>query len=287
MTSEPTTLRACLIGPGRAGGSLALAWHRAGVMRFEAVHARHPGHPVAERLGCPAVTAFSALPQADLWIVAVPDRAIAEVARQLAAHRPRPAAGVAMHLSGALSSDVMAPLRDVGVAVASGHPLRSFPVLDHNLAFEGTWCGVEGDDAALALIEDSFAALGGNCFRLDASAKTAYHGAAVLAGNALVGLADAAISSWRAAGLSEHTARAVFADLAGGVVQNVAKHGAPQALSGPLSRGDLETVSTQLAELDARDPGAAAVYRSLSRRVLTLVDNLDAETRKSLENLLR
>lgn len=287
MATDSPTPRACLIGPGRAGGSLALAWQRAGVLAFDAVYARQTAHPLAERLGCASVTVFAEVAEVDVWVVAVPDSSIAEVATQLARERRSASDGVALHLSGALSSEALAPLREIGLAVASGHPLRSFPACDENLVFDGTWCGLEGDAEAVSLLEDWFSALGGHCIRIDGAAKTAYHGAAVLAGNTLVGLADAAIAGWRAAGLPEDTARAVFADLAGGVIQNVTTRGTAASLSGPLSRGDLDTVAAQLAELDARDPSAAAVYRALSLRLLTLLDGSDADRREAFETLLR
>jgi len=68
-----------------------------------------------------------------------------------------------------------------------------------------------------------------------------------------------------------------------GVNPRCAQTGIPHS----LSRGDLDTVAAQLAELDARDPSAAAVYRALSLRLLTLLDGSDADRREAFETLLR
>ncbi len=279
-------LRACLVGPGRAGGSLTLAWQAAGLLRVEAVLARSAPHPVAEQLRCGTYLSATEVPKVDLWLVATPDDTLEDVAAHIAQAQADRATGLAVHFAGSRSSSALKALRARGFSVASGHPMRSFPALDTALAFGQTWCALEGDPGGVACLDTLFSGLGGRCFAVDASAKTAYHGAASLAGNAIVALADAAIETWCAAGVPEATARALFADLAGGVVANVGASGSAQALSGPVSRGDLGTVAAHLSELDQRDPSAALIYRSLSTRLLDIAPGLDRDSADKLRKLL-
>ncbi|MEM7376185.1 MAG: Rossmann-like and DUF2520 domain-containing protein [Pseudomonadota bacterium] len=279
--------RACLIGAGRAGGSLALAWHAAGRLHFAGVVTRSGESAVADRLGCPVGTDLATLPPVDVWVIATPDDSLAEVSSALARTGAARAPATAFHLSGAVSSRVLAPLAARGVAVASAHPVRSFPRLDTALAFVGTRCALEGDAAAVAVAKALFGSLGGRCFDLCSNGKVAYHGAAVLANNGLVALADAALASWRAAGVPTEHAAELFSDLATGAIDNLVADGPRAALSGPVVRGDAGVVARHCADLDARDALAAEIYRVLSRRLLQLAsDSLDADARAALERVL-
>ncbi|MEM9601792.1 MAG: Rossmann-like and DUF2520 domain-containing protein [Pseudomonadota bacterium] len=278
---------ACLIGAGRAGGSLALAWHAAGQLRFAGVVTRSGASAVAEQLDCPAYRDLAALRPVDVWVIATPDDSLPSVASALARTGVARAPATAFHLSGAATSDVLAPLAAQGVAVASAHPVRSFPRLETVLSFEGTHCALEGETAAVTVAGGLFTALGGRCFDLHADGKAAYHGAAVLANNGLVGLADAALTAWQTAGVPSELATGLFSDLATAAIDNLVAGGPRAALSGPLVRGDTGVVSRHCEELDARDPLAAEIYRALSRRLLQLAsDRLDADTRDALKRVL-
>lgn len=279
--------RAVLIGAGRAGGSLAHAWHTAGVLRFSGVFARSGQAVLADRLKCPVFDDYTALPDADVWIIATPDDTLTGVAQALAGSGAVQAGSCAFHLSGAMSSEVLSPLRQRGLALASAHPVRSFPKIDSNLQLHGSYCGIEGDRDVVARVREWFEFIGATCFEIDTDAKTAYHCAAVLANNALFALADTALEAWQAAGLDKTLALALFSDLCSGAVRNVNRMGVRGAITGPLARGDVEVVKAQLAELDARDPEGAAIYRALSRRLLSLVsDRLDAVDARDIAQAL-
>ncbi len=218
-----------------------------------------------------AVNAVAALRPAALWLLTPPDAAIAALAADLAAHAPLRAGDVAIHCSGALPAAVLQPLAARGVHVASVHPLKSFA--DPAAAvesFAGTWCTLEGDAAAIAVVRPLFERLGARTAVIDAAGKTAYHAAAVLVCNDLVALIEAGWRSAESAGLDRATAQAMFEPLVRETLDNVFRLGTVRALTGPVARGDAAVIQQQLEALQRSDPQVAAAYVALNRIALEL-----------------
>jgi predicted short-subunit dehydrogenase-like oxidoreductase (DUF2520 family) len=172
---------------------------------------------------------------------------------------------VVFHCSGAKASAELAPLRAAGAFVASVHPVRSFADPQQvAAAFEGTFCGIEGDEQALALLHPAFAAIGARLVAIDARAKTVYHAASVFASNYLTTVLDAALRAYQAAGIPEDVARELARPLAMETLANVFRLGPETALSGPIARGDAATVARQQAAVTAWDPATGALYEALA-----------------------
>ena len=267
-----------LIGPGRLGRTLARLWLDRGLVRIAAIVARQPAH-VADAIrfiGAGEAGTLPDLPPAAITLIATPDDAIAAVASQLAA-QAQPGQ-VYFHCSGALASTALTPLRDTGTHVASVHPLKSFATPEHAITdFAGTYCSTEGDPAALAVLAPLFAALGAKLFPLDASAKTLYHAAAVLACNDLVALMEGALRTMEAAGVARATAWAALRPLIGGTLDNLDRMDTRAALTGPVARGDVATVARQATALKAEDEQVAAIYRALGDMAVQLAPLDDAQ----------
>jgi len=161
--------------------------------------------------------------------------------------------------------------------VASAHPVRSFAdPAAVAAAFAGTYCGVEGDTAALAVLERALRAIGGQPVTIDAAAKTVYHAAAVFASNYLVTLLDTALRAYQAAGISEPVARALAQPLVEETVANVFRLGAATALSGPIARGDMVTVARQQQAIAGWDGDAGALYGALVKPTVALASRKTA-----------
>lgn len=217
-----------------------------------------------------ALVQYDRLAPADIHIVAVGDDQIAAASTALAQAVPL-AGSVVCHCSGALASSQLQAARAAGAAVASVHPIRSFadPALVA-AQFAGTYCGVEGDAAALAVLAPALAAIGAQPVPIDAAAKTVYHAAAVFASNYLVTVLDAALRAYVAAGVPEEVARRLAQPLASEALANVFRLGAPAALSGPVARGDLATVARQQAAVTAWDGATGQLYADLVAPTATL-----------------
>lgn len=261
-----TTLN--IVGAGHVGRTLGRVFTARGVLAVQDVLTRSQAGAEAAvafiGAGAP-VDAIGWMRPAAVWMLAVSDDRIGEVAAALAQAHDLSGA-VVFHCSGAKASSELAPLRDAGAAVASVHPVRSFadPAAVAS-AFEGTWCGVEGDAAALAQLVPAFEAAGARIVTIDAAAKTVYHAAAVFASNYLTTVLDAALRAYVAAGIPEPVARQLAGPLAGETLANVLRLGAPQALSGPIARGDEATVARQQAAVDAWDPASGRLYAALAQ----------------------
>lgn len=237
MTVPP---RLRVIGPGRAGRSLANALTRAG-------WAVHPilgrGDDVAD-----------ALDHTDLLVIATPDGAIAEVAAAVVADDR----AVVAHLAGSLGLDVLGPHR----RTAGLHPLVALPSAEVGATrlAAGTWFAVAGDPLVQRAVSD----LHGHWFAVADADRAAYHAAAVVAANHLVALMG---QVERIAGGIGIPAEA-YAALARGALDDAIALGPAAALTGPAARGDWATVARHLAALD---PSEREAYRAMATAARRLV----------------
>ncbi len=255
-----------IVGAGHVGSVLGRLFGASGAFEVQDVLTRSPASAQAavRFIGAgTAVAGHAQLRRADVTMLAVGDDQIGPACAALAA-RGRLAGGVLFHCSGALASDALLAARQAGAAVASVHPIRSFADPAAVAAgFAGTYCGVEGDAAALALLEPALLAIGARPVAIDAAAKTVYHAAAVFASNYLVTVLDAALRAYRAAGIPEAVARELAQPLVNETVANVFRLGPEKALSGPIARGDFATVDKQQRAVQQWDEGSGALYRAL------------------------
>jgi predicted short-subunit dehydrogenase-like oxidoreductase (DUF2520 family) len=212
-------------------------------------------------------------------ILAVPDDAIREVAGQLAASGAVGSGHVVLHLSGVLDRSALSPLSPAGAALGSLHPLRSFGSGEERL--EGAFAAVEGDDRAVEEAVNLARSIGLRPFRLATGKKALYHAGAVFAANFLVTLYSRAERLLGEAGITPGEAREALSGLMAGVVENVALRGV-DALTGPVARGDVETVRLHLEVLGPED---RELYRLLSRLTLELA-RLPGAQRRALEQVL-
>jgi predicted short-subunit dehydrogenase-like oxidoreductase (DUF2520 family) len=263
-----------VIGAGPVGTTLAGALRLGGVPVL-GVWARRP--EAARTAGAVAgVAAFSAAPpdlllESDVVIVAVRDDAIASVADMLVNTGLITTNHVMMHCSGAISADVaFAGVRDRVGGIATMHPLRAIP--DASTAMRplaGTVFGVEGDDRGRAASLQLVSAVGGAALELSGEQMAAYHTAAAMASNYVVALIDAAANVLATAGIERADAVAALVPLARGSLDNVAARGVVGGLTGPIKRGDRDTVGRHLAAL-AATPELDALYRALGQRTVAL-----------------
>ena len=282
-------LAIALVGAGRLGASLALALVGRGY-RVTAVASRDPeaATRLAGRIDRAQTPALADLPAAsDLVFLTVPDREIAALARSIEWQTGQ---GV-VHCSGALGLDVLASAREAGGLVGCFHPIQSFPDRDGTPGrFAGITAGVEARPPLDATLEAIAGDLGARAVRLEGVDRALYHAAGVLASNDVVALAAAAARAWRLAGLPPDGAHAALAPLLVGTAGSVGglPPGAslPEALTGPIARGDVETVERHLRALTA-DADLLELYRRLGAELLRLDLGHSAEVARRLRDMLR
>ncbi|UTH72683.1 Rossmann-like and DUF2520 domain-containing protein [Chromobacterium sp. IIBBL 290-4] len=223
---------------------------------------------------------------ADLYLLAVPDAAIADCARALAAADVVPAGSVVFHASGVSESTLLRPLAEKGAWIGSLHPAFSFADPARAVeGFAGTLCAVEGDERACQGLERFAARIGGRPFRLAAGGKAAYHASLSVASNYLVALTAMAGQLAGQAGVPADLAGPLLGGLMRQTLENALALGPYQALTGPIVRGDADTVAQHLMVLG--DSGLAEAYRAMGRRTVALAgDRVSDAQREKLLALL-
>jgi predicted short-subunit dehydrogenase-like oxidoreductase (DUF2520 family) len=237
-----------VIGAGRAGRSIAAAAEVAGVRVELAGRER----------------AVEACRRAEVALLCVPDAAIPDACETIAAAVP-PLRFVG-HLSGATTLDALAPARERGAEAFSLHPLQTIPHGGADLT--GAPCAVSGSSpAALRLAERLAERLGMRSFRVPEERRAAYHAAASIASNLLVALEESAAELLDRIGIED--ARELLAPLVLRTAANWAERG-PEALTGPIARGDEATVERHLAALRDSAPELLPLYEALAERAREL-----------------
>lgn len=259
-----------LIGAGRVGQTLARLWYGTGTFTIGGIVTRSAASAQAAKAWIGSGHALGSLRElraAPLWMLAVPDAAIAETAQALAEHAQsqRLPPATVFHCAGATGSELLAPLAALGWRCASAHCILSFADVDAALhQFAGTVCALEGERSACAELERAFTAIRAHCFGVRAQDKLLYHGAAVFATNFIPVLQHLAEAAWRDSGVPEALLPGLRERLLRNAVDNLLKHGPEGALTGPAARGDHAHLARQSERLRQWNPDAAAAYDALS-----------------------
>lgn len=282
-----------VIGAGRVGTALAVGLERAG-HRVVAASGREPSRERVRRLLAGARfyqpdEAHQGARAADLVVIGVPDDLIAEICWGLGerdAFHPRQQA---MHLSGSVGLDALAPAATLGAAILSLHPLQSFPDVDEGIArLPGSHIAVTAtDEGGFAYGEGLARDVGGLPFRIADEVKPLYHAAAVFCSNYLVAVEGMAEHLFRLAGLEEPLRS--FEPLARTALEGTFAKGPGAALTGPAARGDAGTIARNLAALADRSPEAVPAYVALARVAADLASRagrLTPDGRAGVEEVL-
>jgi predicted short-subunit dehydrogenase-like oxidoreductase (DUF2520 family) len=254
------------VGPGRVGWALSRAAAGAG---YTITGVAGGTGAARERLARALGTEAADRPEdlaADIVLLCVPDPALRELAARL-----RSIGGAALvHTAGAL------PAAALGIDRAgSFHPLRSFAGEPRDVDLAGCGAAIDADGVELLRqLESLAAALAMHVLHVPPAGRARYHAAAVLAGNAPAVLLESALRQLIALDVPREAASRSLAALLASVAGNAAALGPAAALSGPIRRGDADTVAVHLATLDAADPPAAALYRALGRATLGIAAGL-------------
>lgn len=214
------------------------------------------------------------LPATDLIIIATPDDVIEEIAGRLASSGSGEWQRTVLHTSGALSSEVLAPLAKAEFQTGSMHPLVSISdPISGSEALGGCFYCLEGTRKARQLAESIVHDLGGSSFTIKPESKALYHAAAVMASPHLVALFDLATEMLAACGLGRRNAQKVLAPLLDSTINNLKASNPEKALTGTFARGDIATVRKHLKALSGKELAQALeVYKLLGLRSVQLAE---------------
>lgn len=233
--SRYSVATAAIVGRGRVGRAVAAALGSAGIAVVG---------PTARG---------EAVPDADVILICTPDAEIAAVVGALGE-----STGFVGHVSGATA--LKASNVDFGL-----HPLQTFAGGEGREAFRGIGCAVAGRTrAALDVATELALRIGALPFPIEDDHRAGYHAAASLASNFVVTLLAAAEQVAATAGLLAPDARKMLAPLVRGTVENWELHGPAAALTGPIARGDTQTVRRQRDAIAADAPELLTLFDALA-----------------------
>ena len=262
-----------IIGAGRLGTSLAFALSKNGyVIDALSCRSRASADESREKIGQGISTTdnIQAASKGGIVFLTVPDDGIEHTVQELAASTLDWEGKVVFHCSGLLTSHVLSPLRSRGAQTASVHPCFSFPIKrsDRNL-FQDIFFALEGDDLAVSVAKDIIQKIGSSYFMISAEDKSCYHTACSMTSNLSVALFYTALRLLSTCGLEEDEAKKILWPLLEGTLHNVNKINIFEALTGPVARGDLTTVTKHLKELK-KFPRAHRIYVDLTKQTLEM-----------------
>ena len=277
------------IGAGMTGTALATRlWQRG--YPVVAVNSRSPGS--AKRLAsfvgdctvCGGPQQVADL--ASAVFITTPDDVISDIAASI---RWRPGQ-VAIHCSGVHSIDILEPASRSGAHACCLRPLQTFAGLEEAMNnISGSTFALEGDKAGLAVAREMAQALEGNIILLKAGDKVTYHIAAVTLSNYLVALMKTSADLWQSFGIPQEEAVKALLPLLKGTVRNIERVGIPGCLTGPIARGDVETVRKHMTALENGQPEKMDIYRVMGLKTLEIAlakGRISLETAEEIRNLL-
>lgn len=228
----------------------------------------------------------------DWLFITTPDDQISKVCEELSELSLDWSQRFVIHCSGGLSSDVCKSLSDKGAKTASMHPIQTFTripadtpdkIAEVRKRFEDITISLEGDDELTGLLEKLAKQLGANPLRINAQQKQQIHLSAVFASNYMVSLMATAEKILKESGIEEGLQ--ILHPLISRTLANIIEKGPEDALTGPVSRGDVSTVKAHLENLtNETDRG---LYQILGRKALSLAKQSGKLTDEQAEELKR
>jgi predicted short-subunit dehydrogenase-like oxidoreductase (DUF2520 family) len=204
---------------------------------------------------------------AQLVFVTTPDDFIASVVSQIRWH---PGQSV-VHCSGAASTDILQPAKELGAQVGAFHPLQTFASAKQAIEnIPGSTFTLEAEEPLLNTLKDMATALDGHWVKLKASDKVLYHASAVIACNYLVTLVKLATDLWQTFNIPPRQATQALLPLLRGTIHNIETVGIPQCLTGPIARGDIGTIKKHLNALEKTVPTLLSTYRELGLQTIPI-----------------
>ena len=233
---------------------------------------------------------FSLCSAVDVVFITTNDDSIFEVARDLAEQKAITSKHSVIHCSGSLDLTVLNPVKELGADVLSIHPLQACASVEKAVrAISGSVFSIEGGEKQRLLGKGFVEALDGQYFYIEGQNKVLYHAAAVMASNYLVVLLDLSRQMMTEAGLPHERFYDAILPLVEGTLQNIRQLDTPQALTGPVSRGDINTIKDHILAIKKHLPDCYDAYRVLTKKAVPLAlakETLDQRSAQMIYDLL-
>lgn len=227
----------------------------------------------------------------DILFITTSDNEIPKVCNRLVEENLLDKGKILIHMSGASSSKILDKAKEKECYIYSLHPLQSFA--DTNKAIndlETTVFSLEGDEEKINIIEDVLRKTGNTYFKINAEQKAMYHATASVVSNYLVGLIDYGLSLFESIGIDKEDGYKALYPLIEGSIKNIYDLGTIKALTGPIVRGDTETITKHIETIKKNNPNDLELYKIMGLKTLDLAQKeklKDKEKIKELKNILK
>lgn len=218
----------------------------------------------------------------DLVVIATPDDTIETVAGKLGELDIDWSEKTVVHCSGSLSSDKLSAVSAAGANTASMHPIQTFKKGDGADRFKGITVSLEGSADAIDILKPIIDDMEANAIEVTPGQKQALHIGAVFASNYLVSLLHTVQTYLESEEIENGID--IMKPLIVQTLRNIFESGTAESLTGPVSRGDVQTVETHLSRLIFH-PDQQALYRQLGKTALQIASENDQLTPEAAEKL--
>ena len=284
-------LKIGIIGAGNVGSALAirLAEKDYNIVAISS-HTRASAEKLVEAIkNCNAAAGTNQMvaDMADIIFITTPDAVIPEIVTSVRWHKGQSV----VHCSGVDSAEILLPARQMGANTGVFHPLQTFANIQQAISnLPGSTFAIEAEEPLSSRLKEIAESLNCRWIELKAGDKVIYHAAAVIASNYLVTLVKLADDLWETFGIPREQATRALLPLLKGTLNNIENVGIPQALTGPIARGDIETVKKHLSALQKEAPDALSVYCELGLQTIPIAQakgKIDEEKANELRAVLK
>jgi predicted short-subunit dehydrogenase-like oxidoreductase (DUF2520 family) len=204
---------------------------------------------------------------AEFVFITTVDDFIPQVAAKVSWHTGQ----TVVHCSGAASTEALAPAKEQGARVGCIHPLQTFASITQAVEnLPGSTFAIEAEEPTLSVLKELATSLQGSWLELKAEDKALYHASACIACNYFYTLVQIAADLWQNFGVSAAEATRAMMPMLRGSLNNLGNTGLPQALTGPIARGDLVTIRKHRAAFEKKAPAVLSLYKELGNRTIPI-----------------
>ena len=274
-----------IIGAGKVGAAIGYVLKKSG-MNITAVSdiSEAPINVARTYLGEDVLYTYDnieVVETSDVIAITTQDRVIKDVAHEIAERAERLDNKLFFHTSGAHPASLLAPLDQKGARIGALHPLQTFPDIDSAInVLPATYIFIEGDESSIGTLSTIGRSLGSEVVRIEGKDKVLYHLSAVFVCNLLCALLYAGKGIMGEIGIELKP----FFPIIKATLNNIENKGPLMSLTGPIVRGDAETVLSHLEAMEGMEP-YKEVYKALSMVALDMAKERGGVSGDILEKL--
>ena len=225
--------------------------------------------------------------KAEHVFITTADDFIPQVAAEVCWHEGQ----IVSHCSGASSAEVLEPVKKFGALVGCIHPLQTFSGMAQAIEnLPGSMFAIEAEEPVLSVLKEMAISLKGEWVILKADDKALYHASACIACNYFYTLVNIAAELWQNFGKTVPEATKAMMPMLRGSLNNLDAIGLPKALTGPIARGDITTITKHLSVLKKKAPELLPLYKELGKWTISIgvaKGTLSADRAKELRALFQ